>query len=288
MINPRPSFFNGYATHGESIFPDLWEGVVAAWAPFLGVQGGKLFDFSGFLNHGTLDDRDMWGVWGVWPNGNVLTYNGSSDNVVIGDIGRLDFDGTTPFSIFAIVRRGGLGAERAIISKNAGVLGWTLWFRAGNQLGFFARVSIPSNRLQVITTQTFTDPKEIIYLLVTYDGSQTVAGVKMYIKGVSVALTLQADSLSSSIANSGNVTIGSRSAGTDSFFNGSMDTIIVYDRVISKPGAFKLYKKAEAMWNFSLINTASIPLIPPSGRISRYHNLNGLGGQGQMTWNPLG
>jgi hypothetical protein len=26
----------------------------------------------------------------------------------------------------------------------------------------------------------------------------------------------------------------------------------------------------------------------PSGRISRYHNLNGLGGQGQMTWNPLG
>ena len=27
---------------------------------------------------------------------------------------------------------------------------------------------------------------------------------------------------------------------------------------------------------------------PPAGKISRYHDLSGLAGHGQMTWDPLG
>lgn len=67
-----PSFAQGFATHLMSAAPDLWGGVVGAWAPFLGKQGNKLYDWSGFRNHGTINGA----TWGAEGNGPVLSFDG--------------------------------------------------------------------------------------------------------------------------------------------------------------------------------------------------------------------
>jgi len=53
MINNLPTWAD-YGAHGESRFPELWEGCLAAWAPCLGPTGTKLHDTSGRGAFGTL------------------------------------------------------------------------------------------------------------------------------------------------------------------------------------------------------------------------------------------
>ena len=51
---PTPSYKNGFARNAaESANPGLWDGLVGAWAPSLGVTGGTLRDQSGFGRHGS-------------------------------------------------------------------------------------------------------------------------------------------------------------------------------------------------------------------------------------------
>lgn len=55
----RPSFVTGYArSAAESAHPELWNGLVGAWVPALGVQGNTLFDLSGHGNQATLQGMD--------------------------------------------------------------------------------------------------------------------------------------------------------------------------------------------------------------------------------------
>ncbi len=61
MNGVNPSFFTGFAhSPGESKYPEYWKGLIGLWAPFLGVQGSKLFDLSGNGNHGALSGGYVW------------------------------------------------------------------------------------------------------------------------------------------------------------------------------------------------------------------------------------
>jgi hypothetical protein len=54
MILPG-SYANGFAPRdGRPLYPELWRGCAAAWAPCLGPTGLTLRDWSGFGRHGTL------------------------------------------------------------------------------------------------------------------------------------------------------------------------------------------------------------------------------------------
>ena len=47
-LGVKPSYATGFAQWpGQSEYPQLWTGLVGAWAPFLGVTGGQVFDLSG-------------------------------------------------------------------------------------------------------------------------------------------------------------------------------------------------------------------------------------------------
>jgi hypothetical protein len=45
----KPSWQN-FATHDESAYPELWDGVIGAWAPFLGPTGSRQHDLSRLMN----------------------------------------------------------------------------------------------------------------------------------------------------------------------------------------------------------------------------------------------
>ena len=60
----KPSW-QDFATHDESAFPELWDGVVGAWAPCLGPTGLRLHDHSRRSNWGTLTNMDNATDWVV-------------------------------------------------------------------------------------------------------------------------------------------------------------------------------------------------------------------------------
>lgn len=77
----RPSWKQGFArSASESAYPNLWKGLVGAWAPFLGPTGLTLHDVSGRYNHGTLTNGP---TWVGSPGGGALSFDGSNDYVTI-------------------------------------------------------------------------------------------------------------------------------------------------------------------------------------------------------------
>jgi len=69
---------------------------------------------------------------------------------------------------------------------------------------------------------------------------------------------------------------------------GDIEYLYVWDRALNGAEVKDVCLTPYAMFE-QTFSPAWFYVAPTlTGRISRYHNLNGLGGQGQMTWNPLG
>ena len=76
----QPSYASGYAkSASESDHPNLWDGLLGAWMPGLGVTGGTLRDVSGNENHGTLTNMDPATDWVTTSKGLALDFDGSDD-----------------------------------------------------------------------------------------------------------------------------------------------------------------------------------------------------------------
>lgn len=87
----RPTFVTGYALEpNDSLFPNLWDGLVGAWCPSMGKQGSTLFDFSPYKNHGSLTNMDAATDYVPGKFGTALNYDGSDDNLDIGHILQID------------------------------------------------------------------------------------------------------------------------------------------------------------------------------------------------------
>lgn len=80
----RPSW-EDFATHDESAFPELWDGVIGAWAPCLGPTGSRLHDMSRRSNWGTLTNMDNATDWVVDGGQYALDFDGSNDHVLLTD-----------------------------------------------------------------------------------------------------------------------------------------------------------------------------------------------------------
>jgi hypothetical protein len=101
----KPSYKSGYAqSAGESAHPNLWDGLVGAWMPSMGVTGGILRDVSGNENHGTLTNMDPATDWVTTSKGLALDFDGSDDFVSLPvDVLPLTIGFSVSFWIYASV-----------------------------------------------------------------------------------------------------------------------------------------------------------------------------------------
>ena len=76
----KPSW-QDFGAHDESAYPELWDGVVGAWAPCLGPTGSRLHDMSRRANWGTLTNMDNATDWVVSDGQYALDFDGSNDYV---------------------------------------------------------------------------------------------------------------------------------------------------------------------------------------------------------------
>ena len=93
MIVDLPSWEH-FGTHGQSAYPELWEGVRVYYAPCLGPTGTRLADLGGSSNLGTLTSMDAATDWVVDDGRYALDFDGVNDRIDIpigGAIGLADF-----------------------------------------------------------------------------------------------------------------------------------------------------------------------------------------------------
>lgn len=192
MIKSKPSFFNGYGTHQDCEAPELWKDITLALNPTLGKQGTKLVDFSGLRNHGAINGA----IWTPHPRGLGLEFFGGTERVELANPSNFHFASAgqdLPFSAsftifmhdnagFNILTKGSLtNREFRIATRGGGNSGKLRFQLSGTAIG---SISIGADALSVVlATNT------LYRIDVTYDGSETFAGMKIYVNGLPITTT---------------------------------------------------------------------------------------------------
>ena len=90
--------------------------------------------------------------------------------------------------------------------------------------------SEPSSAIRIRTRQRLT-LGEWYHVAVTYDGSGTAAGLRLYVNGVPADVEVQQDALAGSVATDAPLLVGSRALGTP--FVGQIDDLRLYSRLLT-------------------------------------------------------
>ena len=176
----------------------------------------------------------------------ALDFDGTDDLITISNESNFDFDRTDSFSISCWFKCDDVSLNNHIINKlNA----------TGDYTGYNLFINNTDSKLWFYLRHDYTSPNQIIIksdsalvsnvwynLVVTYDGSSTAAGCKMYIDNVNVSTT-QSDTLSSSILNNQPLRIGGRSPLTTNFANGSISNVSVWNTALTVSQVSEIYNE---------------------------------------------
>ena len=172
-------------------------------------------------------------------------YFSPETTISLGDSG--NFDRSKPFSVSLWVMPPNVSAVK-ILAKHNAAENWQGWELADDKPAFegsrrrMAHYIIrlanhwPDNAIEVQTKDLVQINKGsyaigLRQLAVTYDGSGKASGIKLYEGGKQVETVILKDHLTGSIGTTALLEIGDKALGTS--FEGSMDDLRIYDRVIS-------------------------------------------------------
>jgi hypothetical protein len=187
---------------------------------FLGFAGWAMNEGSGLILHDSIGSNDATintGASVTWQSNagfpGTTTLWAGTGNALASSATLTNFDGTTPFSIAVWFKVASLSSDFSLLStlKTGTLQGWEIGYSTGLGLPYFFLINnYPSNALGVqgpaLTAGTLT------YMVATYDGSRTAAGVKIYINSA-VGGASFSNSLSATAANGLPVEFGARPAG---------------------------------------------------------------------------
>ena len=256
----KPSYASGYAKNAsQSAHPNLWDGLVGAWMPTLGVTGETLRDVSGNGNHGTLTGMDAATDWVATSKGLALDFDGVDDYVnTNSSVVSLDDDFTflvavrTPSSLSSnstfrgLISKGDLSSKWASISYNAN----------GNRFA----VGIDDGAIKSELFGSIPLSPRKFY---------SVAGV--FRRGKTLELYVNAELDGSTSDNSGscdiseNVFIGSRKFGSAQYFMRDLFlSASVYNRALSLSEIKHLYVDSLAPFRTKKRTVVRVPAAIPA------------------------
>lgn len=171
-----------------------------------------------------------------------IQFPGTDEYIDMGDIA--DFERTVPFSVSCWFKTSATGGS--IISRRDGspaFRGWELNNISGQVEFNLSNNVVLNNRIRMRTTAaTFAD-NTWYNVVMTYDGSSAgTTGVKIYIDGVSEALTPVVDNLSATISIATNCNVGARNNG-DNLWLGFLDEPAIYTKQLSQAEVTTIFKK---------------------------------------------
>ena len=176
----------------------------------------------------------------AFSNTKSLEFDGTDDYVDMGDV--LDFERTDAFSISLWFKRTRTGVSEFLVAKqeNSGNLkGYTIILPSNdNRVTFLLRNNpASSGRLIVDGTTAITDTNWH-HTVVTYDGSSSTSGVKIYLDGSDDTGAVQG-TLSATTVNSIPFQIGARNGGNE--FSGKIDEVAVFGSELSASNVTSIY-----------------------------------------------
>ena len=143
-----------------------------------------------------------------------------------------DFEVGQPFTCSAWINlpaNDGYGAICARMDNDNQYRGWDFWMQQ-RQVGMHLINAWPENGIKVVA-KTQVPANQWVHVTVTYDGSETAAGVKVYYDGKPQATNVESDRLSGSIRSDVAFRLGQRSRGEP--FTGGLRDLRVYRRALS-------------------------------------------------------
>ncbi len=156
--------------------------------------------------------------------GTAVNFNGSDNYVELDNVPTYDLAATDPFSfetwvyMYDTVGTMHIFGTEFVSSSNPG---FQFQLVSGKpELKLVSSILGP-NQIQVQSNEVI-DTTTWYHLAVTYDGSETAAGVTLYINGVVVPTTTLYDNISGSIQGTDPTTFGARN-GSFNWFNGKID-----------------------------------------------------------------
>ena len=235
----KPSYQAGYARNAsESENPKLWDGLVGAWLPSLGVTGETLRDVSGNGNHGTLTNMDAATDWVTTSKGLALDFDGSNDYVDCGTSQSTEV--VDSISITGWVKKeSNKSYNQAIINgwrnpSNVRVCFILSFWRNDGKLQFFHRNQYGQ------TDQVFSSipvaNNEWTHIATTSDERT----VRHYINGKPAGSGTQNYQRYADTSYSSGVHIGELPVGNE-YLDGSIGCLSLYNRVLSPTEIKQLY-----------------------------------------------
>lgn len=203
-------------------------------------------------------------------NTNSLSFDGAGDYVNCG--GATDFhfnDGSgndLPFSVSAWVKLDNITAKR-IASKDSSLSAREYLFGTSGNGRFNMLLGTGSVYINC-QNDTVLNTTDWYHVVSTYDGSKTAAGIKVYVNGDASNLTTSTGgSYAGMPQTGGDLEIG-RFANGNSFFDGFIDEVSIFDYELSQI-------QVSAIYNNKVVN--NIGALEPLGWWRMGDNDNGLG-----------
>lgn len=226
-----------YGTHGQSAFPELWDGCVHASFPGLGPTGDRLFDLSGYSHHGAMANMEPgsdWIVGGPATDGGpgyCLSFDGSDERVVAAYGPSYVSPSVTVSCWYYRTSSSNSTNGRGLVGRYTTGRSWLLWIpdTADDRL-FFITTSDGTYNSNQIAQYTTTMPNNTWYHAV---GRLNAGGyAQLFVNNVLVATAASTTSGIYSPANS-TIEIGSFSDGfAGTFFQGRVSSVMVWDYAI--------------------------------------------------------
>lgn len=166
--------------------------------------------------------------------GTSAKFEGVDDIAATGSTSEYNFERTDTFSALCWVST---SADNTglLLGKmlSTGLLsGWGMYLQSGGTITVTLRSDFGGGDLLTVSADEPINDGEWHCLAFTYDGSSTGAGVTIYVDGVAVAVTVDTDSLASSIMSVAEFTIGARFGGS-MWLTGLVSEAAVYDKELS-------------------------------------------------------
>ena len=167
-----------------------------------------------------------------------VDFDGVDEFVTMGDV--LDEDGTGAFSISFWENLDSTGNTHLVgkMLNSDTYAGYSAYINS-NKLRFAIINSFSGNTLMVDTTTSLSSGTWQ-HIVITYDGSQDVSGVTIYINGSNDELTTIYDSLDSSSTTTAPFTIASRN-GTAMFTDGKIDEVSFFNSELTSGNVTTIY-----------------------------------------------
>jgi len=239
----KPSYATGYAKNAsQSAHPNLWDGLVGAWMPSLGVTGETLRDVSGNGNHGTLGSGMIpANKWITTEKSWVLDFDGFNDTIYCENSKSLRV-GDGSFTVWFNSRINDTDVYRIIENRGPGLLGtvagWQISWNGSwsNTLvdsgsGAYVKVDPSDTSLNVLNDNQWH------HGVMIWDRPNQ--DLLFYVDGKKVEVSLNKSGTVNSFINSYRLHIGSHATGQ--YLSGQISSCGISNRILSPSEIKQLY-----------------------------------------------